>query len=40
MALRLTTLAPLFPLVLLVVSLALATLAAAGPCPAPDNGGC
>jgi hypothetical protein len=30
----------LFPLVLLLVSLALATVGAAGPCPSPDSGGC
>lgn len=34
------TFAALFPLALLVVSLALATLAAAGPCPVPAAGGC
>ncbi len=40
MALRLSTFASLFPLVLVLVSLALATLSAAGPCPSPDFGGC
>jgi hypothetical protein len=37
---RLVAFAPLFPLVLLAVSLALSSLVAAGPCPPPDSGGC
>jgi hypothetical protein len=40
MSLRIKLLAPLFPLALLLVSLAFATLAAAGPCPSPNAGGC
>lgn len=40
MRLKLVAIAPLFPLVLLAVSLALSTFAAAGPCPGPDSGGC
>lgn len=37
---RLYIYASLFPLVLLVVSLALATVGLADPCPSPDSGGC
>lgn len=40
MRLRVLALAPLFPLVLIAVSLALSTFGAAGPCPGPDSGGC
>lgn len=37
---RLALYAKLFPFALILVSLALATLGAAGPCPSPDSGGC
>lgn len=38
---RIATLAAVFPLALLVVSLAMALVgAASGPCPSPTGGGC
>lgn len=40
MAVRLYALMPLVPLVLALVAVLLGDVAAAGPCPTPDAGGC
>lgn len=40
MHLRLVTLLRLLPLAFVLVSLALATVGLADPCPGPDSGGC